>query len=289
MRVVVTGASGHVGRQVVTELVARGHLVHAVDRVESDGGATLETVGWTIGDVTDPVVMASVIRDARPEAVVHLAAIPRPSLGTPFEVFATNTRATFVALETAGARSVRRVVIASSTSALGTVFASTPISPRYVPIDEAHPFIGVDPYALSKQVDEATAATMHRRHGYQVVALRIPNMSPMATQVQRAEAVRDDPSFLAEELWAYLDIRDGAEAFALAIERDLPGCHVINVMAPDTLSPEPTADLLRRFHPTTILTRPIRGREVPFDLTRSRDLLGFGARHLLPDPANATG
>jgi len=77
-------------------------------------------------------------------------------------------------------------------------------------------------------------------------------------------------------------VRDGARAFRLAVERDIPGCHVINVMAPDTYSPEPTTDLLARYHPTTELRRPIVGREVPFDLTRSRDLLGFRAEHLLP-------
>jgi hypothetical protein len=52
-------------------------------------------------------------------------------------------------------------------------------------------------------------------------------------------------------------------------------------MAPDTYSAEPTADLLARYHPTTRRRRPILGREVPFDLTRSRELLGFQAEHLL--------
>jgi nucleoside-diphosphate-sugar epimerase len=94
--------------------------------------------------------------------------------------------------------------------------------------------------------------------------------------------VADDPSILANELWAYLDIRDAARAFALALERDLAGSHVINVMAPDTNSPEPTADLLARFHAATRLRRRIHGRDVPFDLRRASDLLGFEAEHLLP-------
>ena len=78
-------------------------------------------------------------------------------------------------------------------------------------------------------------------------------------------------------------MRDGARAFALAIERDIPGCHVINVMAPNTLSPEPTADLLARFHPTSEVRRPLIGWEVPFDLTRSGELLGFSAVHRLAE------
>ena len=60
------------------------------------------------------------------------------------------------------------------------------------------------------------------------------------------------------------------------------GCHVINVMAPDTYSAEPTAELLARYNRTTELRRPIVGREVPFDLGRNRGLPGFSAEHLLP-------
>ena len=283
MRVVVTGAGGLIGRHVAAELIARGHEVVSVDRAlpgdEDDAGA------WHVGDVRDAGFMSALMARTRPDALAHLAAIPRPTLEAPLEVFATNTEATFVALEAAGDAGVGRVVIASSTSALGTVFpvaAAAPVSPLYAPVDEDHPFLGSDPYALSKQVDEATAATMQRRHGYQVVALRIPNTGPMDAQVARAATVAADPSILANELWAYLDIRDAARAFALALERDVAGCTVVNVMAPDTNAAEPTADLLARFHPTTRLRRPIEGRQVPFDLTRARDLLGFVAEHLLP-------
>ncbi|MFL5667846.1 MAG: NAD-dependent epimerase/dehydratase family protein [Chloroflexota bacterium] len=286
MRVVVTGAAGQIGGQVAAELVARGHEVVAVDRStprEPDAAGVSPT--WHVGDVRDAAFMGALMARTRPDAIAHLAAIPRPSLGTPLEVFAANTEATFVALESAGDVGVRRVVIASSTSALGTVFpvaAAAPVSPTYAPVDEDHPFLGSDPYALSKQVDEATAAMMHRRHGYQVVALRIPNTGPMDAQIARAARVASDPSILANELWAYLDIRDAARAFALVLERDVPGTHVINLMAPETNSPEATADLLARFHPTTRLRRPLDGRQVPFDLTRARDLLGFEAEHLLP-------
>jgi len=288
MRVVVTGAGGHIGRHVAAELMGRGHEVVPVDRSVPGGSRDPNDLApWHVGDVRDAGFMSALLARTRPDALAHLAAIPRPTLGSPLEVFATNTEATFVALETAGDAGLARVVLASSTSALGTVFpvaTAAPVSPLYAPVDEDHPFLGSDPYALSKQVDEATAATMQRRHGYGVVALRIPNTGPMDAQIARAAAVRADPATLANELWAYLDIRDAARAFALALERDLTGCHVINVMAPDTNAAVPTVDLLARFHPATRMRRPIEDREVPFDLTRARDLLGFEAEHLLPTP-----
>lgn len=283
MRVVVTGAAGRIGRYVIGDLVAHGHQVQAVDRTAAPA-ETPDGLGasWVCADVRDVDSMARLFDDKRAEALIHLAAIPSPLRGSPFEVFTTNTQATFAVLEAAGLAGVPRVAIASSTSVTGLPFASPPVSPLYAPVDEAHPNVGSDPYALSKEADEATARTMHRRHGYQVVALRISNTSSMEYQLAAAADVARDPSGLACELWAYLDVRDGARAFRLAVEREIPGCHVINVMAPDTYSPEPTAELLARYHPTTELRRPIVGREVPFDLTRSRDLLGFAAEHRLP-------
>lgn len=282
MRVVVTGACGRIGRHVVADLLAHDHEVHAYDRVAPPGGLVGNGASWHRGEVRDPEAMARLLDRARAEAIIHLAAIPSPRFGSPLEVFATNTQATFVALEAAGIAGVPRVALASSTSVTGLPFGSPPMSPRYVPVDENHPNIGNDPYALSKETDEATARTMFRRHGYQVVALRISNTAPMDEQLAKAAEVARDPSGLAGELWAYLDVRDGARAFGLAVECEIPGCHVINVMAPDTYSSEPTAELLARYHPTSEIRRAINGREVPFDLTRSRDLLGFTAQHLLP-------
>jgi nucleoside-diphosphate-sugar epimerase len=287
MRIAVTGGSGGIGRYVVGELLARGHMVIATDRVEpqpdadGDDRPTWRTgdVEWHLGDVRDEALMIRVVGGA--EALVHLAALPSPLLGTPLEVFATNTGATFVALEAAGAAGVGRVALASSISLLGLPYAPAPLSPLYAPVDEDHPNIGSDPYALSKEVDEAIAATMHRRHGYQVVALRISATAPMALHVARQVKVARDPSRLSDELWAYLDVRDAARAFALAVERDIPGCHVVNVMAPDTYSALPTAELMARAHPTTPLRRPLVGRESVFDTTRGRELLGFVAQHRL--------
>jgi len=305
MRIVVTGAAGGIGRYVVPDLLAHGHAVVAVDRVApgttaaGSGGVGAPTAGqaapaapfeqdgatWHLGDSRDEALMARAVAGA--DALIHLAAIPTPLLGTPREVFATNTQSTFVALEAAGVAGLRAVAIASSISLLGLPYGRDNLAPLYAPVDEAHPNIGTDAYALSKQVDEATAEMMHRRHGYQAVALRISATAPMELHVARQKVVAEDPTHLANELWAYLDVRDAARAFALAVERQIPGFHVINVMAPDTCSPLPTAELMARSHPGTPLRRPLIGRESVFDTTRCRELLGLEVQHRLSfgDPA----
>ena len=93
-----------------------------------------------------------------------------------------------------------------------------------------------------------------------------------------------DPLFLARELWAYLDVRDAARAFALAVERDIPGCHVINVMAPDTYSRLPTGELMARYHPSTPLRR-LSSAERFHSTSRSVTSSWLRSQHLLPLPA----
>jgi nucleoside-diphosphate-sugar epimerase len=301
MRVVVTGAAGGIGRWVVAHLVTRGHEVVAVDRAApgtarpGTGGQRPATppdsystgpvipddgVSWHLGDVRDPGLLSRAVDGAH--ALIHLAAIPAPTLGTAYEVFATNTQATFTALEAAGQAGVSRVAIASSISLLGLPYAPTPLSPLSAPIPDDHPNIGSDPYALSKECDEATLRLMHRRFGYQAVALRISGVAPLAWFEEQRPAIEADPGTLANELWAYLDSRDAARAFALAVERDIPGVHAVNVMAPDIrVKTHTSAELMARYHPSTSLTRPLVSRETLFDLSRARELLGFTAQHRL--------
>jgi nucleoside-diphosphate-sugar epimerase len=299
MRIVVTGAAGGIGRYVVPDLLAHGHEVVAIDRAApgtaapGTGGKAAESaltahlqppttegaVTWFVGDSRDEVMLTEAMQGA--DALIHLAAIPAPTLGTPVEVFSTNTQATFTALEVAGVAGLRAVVVASSISLLGLPYGRPGLAPLYAPVDEAHPNIGTDPYALSKEVDEATALLMHRRHGYQAVALRISGTMPMSGHLARLPAAEADPGLLAHELWAYLDSRDAARAFALSVERDIPGFHVINVMAPDTNSSVPSAELMARYHPSTPLRRPLVGFESLFETTKARELLGWTAEHRL--------
>ena len=272
-RVLVTGAAGRLGSAVLRVLAAQGASVVGLDR--HDPG-TVET--FFTGSASDVDLVAKAV--AGVDAVIHLAAIPSPEHGTPEEVFVGNAAATFVVLDQAARVGVRKAVIASSLSITGLPFAPHPAAPDYVPIDEAMPLQAADPYALSKQADEATAAMVARRDGMSVVALRFPKLGTPEFLADYAREYRDEPGAGAHEVWSYLDMRDAATACWLGLTATVTGAHPLYLAAPETLSPYPTEDLLARYLPAVPRRRALPGRAVPIDTTAATELLGFTPEYL---------
>lgn len=106
----VTGASGFLGRVVCAELLARGLPVAAL--VRRPGSEPPGTVP-VIGDLTDAAAITAAVRSAAPDCVIHLAA----EIGTQrnsrriYEVNVRGMRRLVDACEAAG---VRRLVFAST-------------------------------------------------------------------------------------------------------------------------------------------------------------------------------
>jgi uncharacterized protein YbjT (DUF2867 family) len=106
MRISVIGATGFVGRHVVTRLSEAGHAVVAVSRSgerRPEWGAAVEP---RPGDVTTGAGLGAALEGA--DAVVHLVAIPRETKGRTFAQ--VNVRGTQRAVEAASAAGVRRFV-----------------------------------------------------------------------------------------------------------------------------------------------------------------------------------
>jgi nucleoside-diphosphate-sugar epimerase len=276
-RILVTGAFGLIGSAVLNTLHDNDIKVAALSLVEPLTDVDVDRL--FVGEAGDVDVVRAALADV--DAVVHLAALPSPNHGTAVDVFAGNTKATFVVLDEAGKAGVRKAVIASSYSILGLPFAPGLLHPPYFPIDEHTPLQVEDCYALSKQVDEATAHMVARRYGMDVVALRYPFIADDERMTHRLRRILADPGEGAREAWTYLDVRDAAEAAWLAVSAQVSGVCPLFLAAPEILAPYPTEDLLRRYHPDSEIRTPFPGRTAPMDLEPSARILGFTARHLV--------
>ncbi len=110
MKVLVTGASGFLGKVVCAELLDRGHDVHAlVRRPGSEPPATT----LVAGDLTDAERLTAAVSQVAPECVFHLAAeiASQRDAAKTRAVNVDGTRVLIAACEAAG---VRRLVFSST-------------------------------------------------------------------------------------------------------------------------------------------------------------------------------
>lgn len=242
--VLVTGGAGFIGSHLVDRLLADGDTVTALDsfdtfydparkRANLRGAARHPRFRLVEADIRDAARVAAAVAEARPDAIVHLAARAgvRPSIEQPALYAEVNVQGTVHLLDSACRLDPRpRFVYASSSS----VYGDRPDAPfrETDPVD--HP---VSPYAATKRACELLAYTFHHLHGLPVTGLRFftaygPRNRPdlavakFAGLIDRGEPVpmfgdgttRRDYTFVG-------DIVDGV---VRAVDR-CAGCHLYNL------------------------------------------------------------
>ena len=113
------------------------------------------------------------IEPKRIDAIVHFAAIARLLVTTDNEVFRIAVMGTYNILDAASKYGIRKVIVASSETTYGVVFAHRHRNPVYFPLDEEYPVDPMDSYATSKVINEVTAKAFHARTGADIYCLRI--------------------------------------------------------------------------------------------------------------------
>jgi len=288
-RIVVTGGAGRLGRSLVTGLAGFGHEIVSLDRIAAP---ELEQDGITqvALDLSDADAAASVLTDARADALIHLAAIAVPFSAPEDVIMRTNAGLAISVLHGAVRAGVPKIVAASSPTVLG-YGCPTGWSPDRLPLDEETPTRPWNAYALSKLLIEDTLGMLQRQTGD---ATRFAAFRPCyviapeewaGAPTQQGHTVRerlDDPALSAPALFNYVDARDVA-GFAdtlLAGMTEIPNGEVFFVGASDALAREPLADLLPQFHPGTAgAAAELTGTRPAFSISKAERLLGWRPQH----------
>jgi nucleoside-diphosphate-sugar epimerase len=247
MRVLVTGPAGHVARYVIEDLQKDHELVLIGRRHPSEVEGGVQTDARFIrGDLNSPEDCRKAVEGI--DAIAHIGANPWLSP----ETFRNNTVGTYNLLEAAREAGIRRVVFASSNCALGHCApVSGPFIPDRLPIDETHPSRVEDNYGLSKVVNEQTLDAFARGYGIESYALRLAWCWGDEQYSWRFDHTFD-PAKHTGGFWAWVDMRDVAQAFRKALHTaPMPkaACVPLYINAADTMADETSAELLERFYP----------------------------------------
>ena len=300
MRILFTGGSGKAGRHAVAHLLRQGHRVLNVDRIPLD----LDGVDNRLADITDAGQMFDIMASyagfdemlpgtgvPRFDAVVHFAAVPRMLMTADSECYRTNVMGTYNVIDAAVKYGIRKIIFASSETTYGICFADGEVKPDYLPIDEEHPTVPMDSYAMSKVVNEATARSFQRRSGFDIYGLRINNVIEPHEYKANFPSYFADPGLRLRNIFAYIDARDLGHMVDCCLKADGLGYQVFNVSNDDHSVNLTSAELIGRYYDGVTVAQPLGERETFYSNAKAKRLVGFAPKHhwslYLDDPGMA--
>jgi UDP-glucose 4-epimerase len=286
MRILVTGSEGLLGSWTVPALRAAGHEVVTLDiKSRPHSGGEIHIAG----DLRDVFVARNAVRGM--DAVVHLAAMPYDA-APPDQVLAINVPSTWNICAACQETGVPRIVYASSINALGAVGGHRPA--QYLPLDDAYPCHPAPGYQLSKYLSDEICKSFTYRFGITTLSLRfgaiIEPPSPNQTGRRRWSFISMPPPMRIQmglhEYWAYVDVRDAADAVLKACTAEGVDHEEFLIFADDNFVDVPTAQLVSEHHPDIpwpnvsledyVAENPYRSL---MDCTKAKHMLNWQPQH----------
>lgn len=289
MRILVTGATGFVGRHLLTALRNQSDAeLFALDRAP---GRPLAGVNLLVVDLLDPVALNALIADVRPGHIYHLAgfASPAKSFHDPQAAWRGNLTATLNLYEAVAAAGLRPRILAVTS---GQVYGDQPADR---PLTEDSPLLPNNPYAASKAAADLAGFQYFANPGLPILRARPfnhlgPGQSPdyavanFARQLVAIERGTQAPVLETGNLAPrrdLTDVRDIVAAYLALVERGDPG-QAYNLASGTTVTMQEVLDTLIRLAGVRVevrqradLLRPVDLSVPAVDISRLRAATGW--------------
>lgn len=238
MDILVTGASGFVGKHLISKLTQGKDKVLGIDLKLEDVGR-LKSASFEEVDIKDPAKVSRIIKDLKPSRVFHLAAQSsvKNSWQDPIETFRINVFGGINILEAIKSHSPGSKVMMVCTA---EEYGDGQVFDRAITEDDK--INPSNPYAISKAALDFFSTTYNKAYGLKVFVSRSFNhigpgqserfvCSDFAKQIAGIEAGYSEPLIKVGNLNSYrdfLDVRDVVSAYIKILERAKTG-QVYNV------------------------------------------------------------
>ncbi|MEM8754878.1 MAG: NAD(P)-dependent oxidoreductase [Pseudomonadota bacterium] len=212
MKVLVTGAAGHLGEALMRTLPSRGFDPVGIDLRDAP-------FVHMRGSVADRDFVQRAMRGVG--GVVHAATLHKPHVATHSkrDFVEANVTGTLTLLEAAAAEGARRFVFTSTTSAFGDALRPAPGAPAAW-IDEEAPSVPKNIYGATKTAAEILCGLFVREGRLACLILRTSRFFPEEDDdAARRAAFSPENAKANEFLHRRVDLGDAAEAHALALEK----------------------------------------------------------------------
>ena len=178
MKVLITGAAGFLGSFLSEEFLDNGYQVVGIDNFFRGKKEYLPKhenfTFYEIDLVKEPEMFTDVVRNEKPEILIHYAAIngTKYFYDIPYQVTDENVRMTQNVLEACKNSSVKKIIYASSSETYG--------EPMEIPTPETHSIMlnihtDRDSYASSKAINDFYVKLFAKEHNLEYLILRIFN------------------------------------------------------------------------------------------------------------------
>jgi nucleoside-diphosphate-sugar epimerase len=232
MKLLITGATGFVGSNVVETALQNNHEVIGLTR-----SGKLENLTHLSGknlilenvDLNNYGSVVEVIKKHSPDVILHVAAVhpPKP-LDSPYECFDSNVKGTVNLLEAARNNNIKKFVYMSSMSVYGNA--------QKLPVDENHPINPTTFYGCSKLAAELYCKLYSDTYGFKMVILRCSGIYGhhrkwgAVTNFVKNVINNIPPKVNSDISWDIVYVKDIADAFMSAAQQiDNMKFEIINI------------------------------------------------------------
>jgi len=169
MNILVVGGAGYIGSHMVVRLLEESADVTTLD--DLSGGYRDSVLGGEFieGDLANVDLLEKVFSENNFDAVMHFASFIEvgESIHSPSKYYRNNVTNTQNLLDAMVEHGVLHFIFSSTAATFG--------EPEYVPIDEKHPMVPINPYGRTKLIVEQMLADYDRAYGLKSVSLRYFN------------------------------------------------------------------------------------------------------------------